>query len=456
MKMGRPHVLAIPYPAQGHVLPLMELAQCMANSGIRVTFVNTEFNHRRIVKALPDNESISELIELASIPDGMELWEDRNDLGKLTEAMLRVMPEKLEALVEEINSGAEEDKIVCVIADYGLSFAFEVAEKFGVKKTAFLPASVALLALALDAPRLVDEGILDCDGTPLKDETIRLSLDMPEIRTVDLAWTRIGDAAAQKICFNSMLKSIESAKHIDRILCNSSRALEPAALKIVSACSPVGPLLASARLGCSAGHFWQEDAACLEWLDEQPSNSTVYAAFGSFTVFDRIQFRELALGLELTNRPFLWVVRNDIIDDSDNAFPDGFLDRVKLRGKIVKWAPQQKVLGHTAIACFISHCGWNSTMEGVGNGVPFLCWPYFADQFLNATYIADCWGVGLAAVKDGSGGVGREEIKRKIERLMGDERYKVRALELQAMAGEDGTSGKNLEEFVEWIKEIKL
>lgn len=164
--MGRPHVLAVPYPAQGHVIPLMELAQCLAEKGIKVTFVNTDFNHARILHSLSHSgRSINELINLASIPDGLEPWEDRNDLRKLEVSMPNVIPQALEALIEKINT-TESDKITCVIADYGLIWALPVADKLGIKKSVFLTAPVALLALAKHAKSLVDEGIVDNDGEP--------------------------------------------------------------------------------------------------------------------------------------------------------------------------------------------------------------------------------------------------------------------------------------------------
>lgn len=163
--MGRPHVLAVPYPAQGHVIPLLELAQWLARTGIKVTFVNSEFNHKRILQSLSHTGSINELINLASVPDGLEPWEDRNDLGKLEISMPKVIPQALEDLIEKINT-TESDKITCVITDYGLIWALPLAEKLGIKKSAFLPAPVALLALAKHAKNLVDEGIVDSDGEP--------------------------------------------------------------------------------------------------------------------------------------------------------------------------------------------------------------------------------------------------------------------------------------------------
>lgn len=91
-------------------------------------------------------------------------------------------------------------------------------------------------------------------------------------------------------------------------------------------------------------------------------------------------------------------------------FPEGFAERVRDRGEMLRWAPQQRVLSHGSVTCFLSHCGWNSVVEGISSGVPFLCWPYFADQFLNQCYIRDIWKVGLGLESDeGDGIVCRED-----------------------------------------------
>ncbi|KAH1076182.1 hypothetical protein GYH30_051878 [Glycine max] len=139
----------------------------------------------------------------------------------------------------------------------------------------------------------------------------------------------------------------------------------------------------------------------------------LYVTFGSFTHFDQNQFHELALGLDLTNRPFLWVNKLE--------YPNEFLGT---KGNIVGWAPQQKVLSHPAIACFATHCGWNSIMEGLSNGVLLLCWPYFADQLYNKTHICDELKVGLGFEKDKNGLVSREEFKMKVDQFFNDENIK--------------------------------
>lgn len=294
-------------------------------------------------------------------------------------------------------------------------------------------------------------------GVPQRSQIIELAPKMPTMRTENLVWVCIGDATTQRALFQAICRNNKAVKLADWILCNSANDLEPSAFTLAPGSVPIGPMLASNRLGNSAGNFWAEDAACLKWLDQQPPCSVIYIAFGSFTVFDQTQFHELALGLELSKRPFLWVVREDIGDyGTTHAYPEGFLERIGCRGRIVSWAPQQKVLGHPSVACFLSHCGWNSTIEGVINGLPFLCWPYFADQFLNESYICDVWKVGLGFSKNESGIIERGEIKNKVDQLLGDEMFRERALKLKELARnsvmEGGQSSVVFENFVKWVK----
>lgn len=243
----------------------------------------------------------------------------------------------------------------------------------------------------------------------------------------------------------------------DWVICNTVYDLEREIFSLAPRILPIGPLLASNRLENSIGHFWPEDSTCLKWLDQQSPCSVIYVAFGSFTVLEKTQFQELALGLELTGKPFLWVVRPDITEENpDNVFPLGFQERVESRGKIVGWAPQQRVLNHPSIACFLSHCGWNSTLESLSNGVRFLCWPYFADQFLNESYICDIWKVGLELKKDQHGIVTRTEIEEKVEKLLGDEDLKQRIQKLKKTVlesvEEGGRSYNNFNNFIKWLK----
>ncbi|GAA0175861.1 glycosyltransferase [Lithospermum erythrorhizon] len=144
------------------------------------------------------------------------------------------------------------------------------------------------------------------------------------------------------------------------------------------------------------------------------------------------------------------------LNESVPDYPEGFLERVADQGKIVEWAPQEKVLAHPAIACFLTHCGWSSVTESLSRGVPFLCWPSFGDQFHNQSYINDVWKAGLQLDLDENGSRSRDEIKNKILLLLSDGNFKENALKLKKMAeqtiGPDGSSFKNFEKFIMFLK----
>ena len=239
-----------------------------------------------------------------------------------------------------------------------------------------------------------------------------------------------------------------------RLLCNSVYELDSSVCQLIPNMLPIGPLLASNRLGHYSGNFWPDDLTCISWLNEQPAGSVIYAAFGIIAILSQHQFNELALGLELAGRPFLCAFFDQTTPDGSTAeFPDGFMERVAEHGKMVSWAPQEKVLAPPSVASFLSHCGWNSTMDGIAMGIPFLCWPYFGDQFLNQNYICKKWKVGLELNPDENGFISRHEIKKKFEELVSDEGIKANAEKLKEMArksvSEGGSSYKNIKTSIE-------
>ncbi|WOL17665.1 UDP-glycosyltransferase 83A1-like [Canna indica] len=451
-----PHALVLPYPAQGHVIPLMELSHCLVDHGFRITFVNTEFNHERVVAAL-SKESRTDEFNLLSVPDGLGSDEDRNDLGRLTEAFMKTMPLCLEELI--LKSREEGEEITCMIADDSMAWALEVAKKTGLRSAAFWPASALLLATILGIPDLISRGVIDEDGAPIKQEMFALGPGMPLMNTAHFVWNCLGDRKTQQIVFNYMLNNNRATDIAEFIICNSFREIEEPVFTNTPKILPVGPLLSGLRPSRPVGHFWSEDTTCESWLDEHPPGSVIYVAFGSFTIFDRRQFEELALGLEATGRPFLWVVRPDLTGQAGDPYPCGFRERVGGRGRMVAWSPQHKVLAHPSVGCFVSHCGWNSTMEGVRNGVLFLCWPYFGDQFLNQSYICDVWKVGLRLIADGSGIVKQQHIKSKVEELLGNGGMRARVSVLKEKAhgniSKGGSSLENLNAFVHAMKREK-
>ncbi|KAL6978908.1 N-hydroxythioamide S-beta-glucosyltransferase [Sarracenia purpurea var. burkii] len=192
--------------------------------------------------------------------------------------------------------------------------------------------------------------------------------------------------------------------------------------------------------------------ACMSWLDNQPNQSVVYVSFGSLAKLGSDQMEELAFGLRSTNYHFLWVVRAT----EESTLPQNFATEAAKSGNlVVSWCPQLDVLAHKAVGCFITHCGWNSTLEALSLGVPMVAMPQWTDQTTNAKWVVDVWGMGVRARSDDDGVVRREEVERYIREVMEGERVdeirqnamKWRELALQEVS-EGGSSDRNIDEFV--------
>ncbi|XP_074322924.1 UDP-glycosyltransferase 83A1-like [Apium graveolens] len=449
------HVLVVPCPAQGHVTPLIKIAYNLAYHGIKVTFANSEFIEAKILAAMSDSDKKQCPLRLVSYSDGLDSHpEERNGPG-LMDSLKKVMPDNIEKLIKQINH-SDKEPITCVIADLSVGWTLEVASKMGLKQVAVWTAGTGCLALSLHIPELIETGVIDENGSAVGNELICLSEELPLLKSSELTWSSPGNPTAQKFVLDLCLDVKQVAKNASIVLCNTCYELDSFSCAIIPNILPIGPLPAIKNLNPSSGTFSSHDLTCLIWLDKQPSNSVIYVAFGSTTVFSQKQFNEVALGLELSGHSFLWVVRPNIVNGSFPEYPIDFLERTAGRGKIVEWAPQEEILAHTSISCFFSHCGWNSTMEGLTHGVPFLCWPYMWDQFYNKNYIRDMWKVGLSLEHDEDGMISRHEIKTKIDNLLTNHGIKTNALKLMEDAKksvtEGGSSYENFESLIKYLK----
>ncbi|KAL0919208.1 hypothetical protein M5K25_011291 [Dendrobium thyrsiflorum] len=457
--MNTPHALILPFPAQGHIIPLMELSYCLIERGFHVTFINTQFNHERIFTEmlLPDQAKLIDGIHFMTIPDGLEQEEDRHNFGRLMTSLTTITPSFLEKLMK--NNVAV--KFTCFIADINMAWALSIAKNMGLRTAGFWPAAAGILAAMFQIPKLIQDGVIDEeDGAPKKKDVIQVIPRLSPMDTINLPWNCLSDAYTRKIIFNYFITNKQASSDAEMIICNSFEELEKPMFSEIPNILPVGPLLSTfqSREDPNLCQLWLEDKECMAWLNKQSTCSVIYVAFGSIAIFNNRQFEELALGLELTGQPFLWVVRPDLTNKSINAYPSGFEERVANRGRMIGWSPQQKVLKHPAIACFISHCGWNSTIEGVKNGVPFLCWPYFADQFFNQSYITKVWKVGLSLSLDENGLISKEEVGSKVEELLKDRDILAKSQALKKLAQksamEGGSSFDNLNKFASFLSDI--
>ena len=200
-----------------------------------------------------------------------------------------------------------------------------------------------------------------------------------------------------KSIFTSIAKGLKNA---DGIIVNSFEELESYAVhsffshpELVGVpIYPVGPILNLEPK--TEGTVDYNDI--IKWLDDQPPSSVVFLCFGSRGSFDEDQIREIAFAIENSGARFVWCLRKPPpkgtkiapsdypLSDLDSVLPEGFLDRTRELGRVIGWAPQAQILAHPATGGFVSHCGWNSTLESIYLGVPIAAWPIFAEQQTNA------------------------------------------------------------------------
>ncbi|KAF8709815.1 hypothetical protein HU200_029527 [Digitaria exilis] len=446
--MAKAHVLVLPFPAQGHVTPLMELSHRLVDHGFEVTFVNTEVDHALVVAALRASGgevAVCGGIHLASIPDGLADEDDRKDLSKLIDAYPRHMPGHLERLIDDMEATGRP-KVKWLVGDITMGWSFEVAKKFDIRVVSFWPGAMAALVLLLKIPKLIEDGLIDDKGRPQREEIFKLGPGTPPLHTSHISWNNAGAPEGQPIIFDMVIQNNNFNDLAEMSVCNSFHDAERGAFKLFPDILPIGPLFPDGEFRKPVGSFLPEDERCIKWLDAQPDRSVVYVAFGSMAIFDPRQFEELAEGLELTGRPFLWIVRPDFTPGLSKTWLHEFSQRVAGTGMIISWCSQQQVLAHRAVACFVSHCGWNSTMEGVRNGVPFLCWPYYCDQFLDRSYITNVWRTGLAVSTNAEGVVTKEEVRSKVEQVVGNTEIKESALLLKDAARRCVSHGGSSEE----------
>ncbi|TQE11467.1 hypothetical protein C1H46_002842 [Malus baccata] len=174
-------------------------------------------------------------------------------------------------------------------------------------------------------------------------------------------------------------------------------------------------LSATDYLDSIKANLWTEDEKCLDWLDKRPRQSVVYVNYGSLVIMTKEQLAEFAWGLADSKYPFLWVMRPNLVDGGEEIISSlNFMEETKDRALFLEWGPQEKILSHPSIGGFLTHCGWNSTLESICEGVPLICWPFFAEQQTNCFYLCNKWGFGMEIDTQ----VERDKVEKLVRELM--------------------------------------
>ncbi|XP_031262212.1 7-deoxyloganetin glucosyltransferase-like [Pistacia vera] len=468
----RPHAVCIPFPAQGHMNPMLKLAKIMYSKGSLITFINTEYNHKRLLKSkCLDSFKNFPGFRFETIPDGLPSSDAdvTQDIPSLCEATSKHCLAPFRELFYKLNdtsSSSQISPVTCIISDVMMSFTVNVAREFGIPGAILFTFSACGSLCFAMLKLLVERGLI-----PLKDESyltngyLDTKLDcipgMKNMRLRDFP-NYIRTINPNDFMVSFAIKSFENLS-ASSIIFNTFDALEQDVLDVFSTLLPIpiytiGPLqfladrlITNEELKNTDSNLWKYQSECIEWLDSKETNSVIYVNFGSIVVMNPEQLIELAWGLANSKQHFLWIIRPDLVAGDSSILPPEFLEETKGRGMIASWCPQEKVLKHFSIGGFLSHMGWNSTLESLSIGVPMVCWPFIADQQPNCRFTCTEWGVGMEINGDN---VKREEVEMLVRVLMEGEKgkqMKKRAMEWKTKAEEairpDGSSYKNLEKL---------
>nr|AYA22044.1 UFGT41 [Fagopyrum tataricum] len=474
---GGAHILVIPYPAQGHMLPLLDLTHHLlsrsSREGAAQTFtILVTTNNLPILQPLLSYHSPSAISTLVlpfppnpSLPSGAENTQNlppyssisiMSSLGDLRRPILRWF-------------SSHPSPPSSIISDMFLGWTHRLASQLSIKRFVFSPSGSFAISvfgsLWRHLPPLTrtEDGEIDINAVvPLPDVPGEPRLLWYQLSMLYRTYAS-GDPNAEFLRSNALDNSlswglvVNSFTHLEQpYLCHLKSYLGHDRIWAV------GPLLPD-NPDVRGGSGPIEDQV-LTWLDECCSgeDEVVYVCFGSQAVLSNEQMEALALGIEKSGVRFIWKVKEPtqghVYGERFGKLPEGFEDRVAGRGLIIRgWAPQVRILRHRAVGAFITHCGWNSVLEGLSAGTLMLTWPLGADQFCNSILLVDQLKVGVSVCQDTKSLPDPDQLARVISGSINGayKEERLKALELKKMAAEaiseGGTSLTALDSLVQHL-----
>ncbi|GLT52788.1 hypothetical protein SLA2020_261070 [Shorea laevis] len=479
----QPHFLLIPLMCPGHLIPMVDMGRLLARNGVRITIVTTPLNaykFKRIIDRDAESGIPIQVLQLrfpcaeAGLPGSCENIEDLpRQLSRNFMHAASMLQQPVEQFMEET-----QPRPSCIISDRHLPRTTSVAQKFRIPRLGFDGTScfAAMCSHSMDTSKIHEKVCNDSEPFVVPGLPDRIEFTKAQLPTsfnpgsVVLKEKNEQMTAAEMTTLGLVVNSFEELEwgYVEEYRKRKGHKIW--CIGPLSLCNKADLDKAQRgnRVACDETQY-------LRWLDSWPTNSVIYACLGTLNCLVATQLMELALGLEASNRPFIWVIREGYGSNEFEKWTskEGFEERTKGRGLLIRgWAPQVLLLSHPAIGGFLTHCGWNSVIEGVCAGVPMITWPLSAEQFFNEKHVVQLLKIGERigaeiAIKWGDEDkygvmVKREEITKAINLVMcrgeeGEERRK-KARELQEMAKraveEGGSSYLNIIKLIKDVQQV--
>ncbi|CAJ1890880.1 unnamed protein product [Sphenostylis stenocarpa] len=480
------HFVFIPIMSSSHLLPMVDMAKMFARRKVKVSIVTTPLNSIHFQASIDREIHSGSPIQIlhvqfpwaeAGLPEGCESADtllSMDLLSKFTVAM-----DLLQRPIEELLQN-QSPFPSCIIADQSFTCMADVVDKLHVPRIIFNGRNCFfLLCCHILQKDKVHEDVSYNEKFLVPGMPDRIELRRSQLPGILQPGTDLKLQACREA-------TREAAKKAYGIVVNSFEELEPKYLEEYERLTEhkvwcVGPVSLCNKddieKGSRSKRNSSDESKYVKWLDSWPARSVIYVCLGSLNRVIPEQLIELGLGLEATKRPFIWVLRGAYGREEIEKWllEDGFEERVKGRGILIKgWVPQVLILSHRAIGAFLTHCGWNSTLEGICAGVPLVTFPLFSEQFLNEKVVVQVVGNGVSLGAESVVHLGeedkarvqvrREKIADSIEKVMGEGKEKevIRetARNYAAMARktieEGGSSYNNMSMLIKDIARFKM
>ncbi|KAE8650874.1 UDP-glycosyltransferase 89A2 [Cucumis sativus] len=457
------HLLVFPYPAQGHMLPLLDLTNHLAShGGFTITILVTPKTLPLLHPLLQTHPSIQTLVlpfpSHPKLPVGVEHVSHIGNHGNF--AIVAALRQLHDPIVDWFNSHPSPP--VAIISDFFLGWTQRLADHLQIPRVAFYAVSSLLIHVMnscwvhIKTDHFSSSPVIEFSEIPKSPSFKKEQLPslVKQYQDSDPDWNLLRDDVLANT--SSWACVVDTFENLDLEYLDHLRKLWGEGRVF-----GVGPVHLIGATKDGRNPIRESSSEILTWLDKCPDDSVVYVCFGSQKQLSRQQLEALASALEKSGTRFVWVVKTiHQTDGRSNGIPVGFEDRVSDRGIVVKgWVPQTAILHHRAVGGFLSHCGWNSVVESIANGVMVLGWPMEADQFINARLLVEDLGVAVR-VCEGANSVPESEELGKIiaESLSRDSSEKMKAKALKRKAVEavrpNGSSWKDMQAFIDKLIQL--
>ncbi|MFQ6661428.1 hypothetical protein Gotur_029598 [Gossypium turneri] len=406
--MKKAELVFIPFPAKGHLVSAVEVAKLLvdlnSNLSISVLIIKQPLDSERT--AYVDSLTAATTTTRIKFIDLPRPDPDKDaDHVSWSEVQTHepLVREAITKIVEHSNSAPGSPRLSGFVLDLFCTSFRDLAIDFGVPSYLFCTSGAGFLGYLFFTQALHDEQ--NFEFVELTDSETEFTIPS----YVNPVSTKLFPSVTFKPeGFGLLLTMAKQVREMKGIMVNTFSELESHAVDSLSngklpPVYPVGPIL---NLEGTSGVRQNYDSI-MQWLDQQPRSSVVFLCFGSMGSLGADQVKEIASAVEQSGHRFLWSLRRPPeqvkgkmghptdYENMEEVLPEGFLDRTAEIGKIIGWAPQSAILGHPATGGFVSHCGWNSTLESIWFGVPMAAWPLYAEQQLNTLQLVKELGLAV-------------------------------------------------------------